>query len=364
MQHPHSGTHGAAGVARGAGGGGRGAGLAATAEVMQLNATLTHLAAQRGALVAAAAAPDFDDLRFELQEYSAETGDSIAEVVRRLEAARAQKSEGEAYRGEPPAPPAPRCGLPPPLRDPCFCCRSGCACAKGNLLMVGLCALRDHLNGAHPASPHCPTPCHPRGTAASSAGGLPGPPGSEEKGRCAAAKLAEMGQALDEVVGTISRMEHRKAALLQELEVLDQKLFKVPPAPPPPPRAAPACCAPSPEPPCTEGEPAELPGAVQDGCGSARAALLRWWGPPGGWEACGAKQGWGVVRQAKVQWADLDEGRNVFEEGNAFTMEAVQQQLDQLLACQNCQVAGHPPLRPRCLGFNHHQLCLAPMIVL
>jgi len=157
------------------------AGLAATAEVMQLNATLTHLAAQRGALVAAAAAPQFDDMRYELTEYSAETGDSITEVVRRLEATRAQKSEGESYR---------------------------------------------------------------------------------------AAKLAEMSEGLDEIIATISGMEQRKAALLQELEILDQKLFK-----------------------------------------------------------------------AKATWADMDEGRNVFEEGNAFTMEAVQQQLDQLQACQDCQVA-------------------------
>ncbi len=43
------------------------AGLAATAEVMQLNATLTHLAAQRGALVAAAAAPQFTALVDQLQ---------------------------------------------------------------------------------------------------------------------------------------------------------------------------------------------------------------------------------------------------------------------------------------------------------
>lgn len=108
---------------------------------MQLNATLTHLAAQRGALVAAAAAPQFTALVDRLQvrcllhlaagsgqhmvspvslaltaytvlrmaethcwlkpvqEHSAEVGDSISEVVRRLEVTRAQKSEGEAYRG-------------------------------------------------------------------------------------------------------------------------------------------------------------------------------------------------------------------------------------------------------------------------
>ena len=35
------------------------AGLAATAEVMQRNATMTHLAAQRAALVAAGAAPQY-----------------------------------------------------------------------------------------------------------------------------------------------------------------------------------------------------------------------------------------------------------------------------------------------------------------
>lgn len=34
----------------------------------------------------------------------------------------------------------------------------------------------------------------------------------------------------------------------------------------------------------------------------------------------------------------MEEGRNVFEEGNAFTMEALQQQLDQLSACQDFQV--------------------------
>ncbi len=42
--------------------------------------------------------------------------------------------------------------------------------------------------------------------------------------------------------------------------------------------------------------------------------------------------------QAKSTWADMEEGRNVFEEGNAFTMEALQQQLDQLSACQDFQV--------------------------
>jgi len=36
--------------------------------------------------------------------------------------------------------------------------------------------------------------------------------------------------------------------------------------------------------------------------------------------------------------ADLEEGRNVFEEGNAFTMEAVQQQLDDLAAKHEAQV--------------------------
>ena len=157
------------------------AGLAATAEVMQLNATLTHLAAQRGALVAAGVAPQFstsvdqlqvhtcllpwntvcpsssaqvglmtgqvsslmrltsscfcashmphrplghamcaaclsapaarasssnprEELRMSAlvpigQEHSAEVGDSIAEVVRRLEITRTQKSEGDSYRG-------------------------------------------------------------------------------------------------------------------------------------------------------------------------------------------------------------------------------------------------------------------------
>jgi hypothetical protein len=43
--------------------------------------------------------------------------------------------------------------------------------------------------------------------------------------------------------------------------------------------------------------------------------------------------------QAKSEWADAEEGRNVFEEGNAFTMEALQQQLDQLSACQDFQVS-------------------------
>lgn len=33
------------------------------------------------------------------QEHSAEVGESISEVVRRLEVTRTQKSEGEAYRG-------------------------------------------------------------------------------------------------------------------------------------------------------------------------------------------------------------------------------------------------------------------------
>ena len=33
------------------------------------------------------------------QEHSADVGDSISEVVRRLEVTKAQKSEGEAYRG-------------------------------------------------------------------------------------------------------------------------------------------------------------------------------------------------------------------------------------------------------------------------
>jgi len=42
--------------------------------------------------------------------------------------------------------------------------------------------------------------------------------------------------------------------------------------------------------------------------------------------------------------ADLDEGRHVFEEGNAFTMEAVQQQIDQLTASQHAQA------RPQFLG--------------
>lgn len=37
--------------------------------------------------------------------------------------------------------------------------------------------------------------------------------------------------------------------------------------------------------------------------------------------------------------ADLEEGRNVFEEGNAFTMEAVQQQLDDLAAKHEAQVS-------------------------
>ncbi len=36
-----------------------------------------------------------------------------------------------------------------------------------------------------------------------------------------------MSSGLDEILATISGMEQRKAALLQELEVLDQKLFKV-----------------------------------------------------------------------------------------------------------------------------------------
>ena len=35
--------------------------------------------------------------------------------------------------------------------------------------------------------------------------------------------------------------------------------------------------------------------------------------------------------------ADLEEERNVFEEGNAFTMEAVQQRLDQLTADHKAQ---------------------------
>lgn len=35
----------------------------------------------------------------------------------------------------------------------------------------------------------------------------------------------------------------------------------------------------------------------------------------------------------------MEEGRNVFEEGNAFTMEALQQQLDQLTACQDFQAS-------------------------
>ena len=39
--------------------------------------------------------------------------------------------------------------------------------------------------------------------------------------------------------------------------------------------------------------------------------------------------------------ADLEEGRNVFEEGNAFTMEAVQQQLDDLAAKHEAQVGSH-----------------------
>ncbi len=43
----------------------------------------------------------------------------------------------------------------------------------------------------------------------------------------AAAKLEEMQTSLDEVVGSIHVLEQRKANLLQELEVLDQKLFKV-----------------------------------------------------------------------------------------------------------------------------------------
>lgn len=37
-----------------------------------------------------------------------------------------------------------------------------------------------------------------------------------------------MSEGLDEIIATISGMEQRKAALLQELEILDQKLFKVP----------------------------------------------------------------------------------------------------------------------------------------
>ncbi len=37
--------------------------------------------------------------RLPQQEHSAEVGDSISEVVRRLEVTRSQKSEGEAYRG-------------------------------------------------------------------------------------------------------------------------------------------------------------------------------------------------------------------------------------------------------------------------
>lgn len=64
----------------------------------------------------------------------------------------------------------------------------------------------------------------------------------------------------------------------------------------------------------------------------------------------------------------MDEGRNVFEEGNAFTMEAVQQQLDQLQACQDCQVFPLPPPLPRLhpwgyvacsgpLSWSRHQRC-------
>lgn len=40
--------------------------------------------------------------RLHIQEHSAEVGDSISEVVRRLGVTRSQKSEGEAYRGAQP----------------------------------------------------------------------------------------------------------------------------------------------------------------------------------------------------------------------------------------------------------------------
>lgn len=50
---------------------------------------------------------------------------------------------------------------------------------------------------------------------------------SGDRAWAAAAKLEEMQSGLDEVVGKIHGLEQRKAALLQELEVLDQHLFKV-----------------------------------------------------------------------------------------------------------------------------------------
>ena len=46
-----------------------------------------------------------------------------------------------------------------------------------------------------------------------------------------------------------------------------------------------------------------------------------------------------VVCMTSAVQADLEEGRNVFEEGNAFTMEAVQQQLDDLAAKHEAQVS-------------------------
>ena len=56
---------------------------------------------------------------------------------------------------------------------------------------------------------------------------------------------------------------------------------------------------------------------------------------------------WSHCAQLKSQWADLEEGKNVFEEGNSFTMEALQQQLDQMTALQEYQVRWLPgPRRP------------------
>ena len=49
----------------------------------------------------------------------------------------------------------------------------------------------------------------------------------------------------------------------------------------------------------------------------------------------------------------MEEGRNVFEEGNAFTMEALQQQLDQLSACQDFQVSCCRASAPRGVTQEH-----------
>ena len=218
---------------------------------MQLNATLTHLAAQRGALVAAAASPQFTALVDQLQVPAVLPVYTHRRKAERATPARAPPSlqpvrcvESDSQFANPLASNwlqtswmresniqfanalnlSSGCTPRSTLRRWGTASQRWCAAWGSPALRSPRArptAVRSPLSGIQVQWSCNRSPCRSctpacRHQVFEMASPLP-----------AAAKLEEMQAGLDEVVGKIHGLEQRKAALLQELEALDRQLFKV-----------------------------------------------------------------------------------------------------------------------------------------